>query len=199
MFYDLEILLETEPYRGYGVIASIIVIFLMLSWISIIDIKKQKITFWKMLLASSSTIIMPLIMSFFCGCHYLKWFLMGSLLLWVGFLYFNIKYNKDKFVGKADIDLISAVFAEGIMFSGWMLFVVDPQYVWIRITHFWYSGFLYLLIGSLIFLAFFLIVFAYYVITGKKNFKELLKGTKISVIPMLMPACIMIPYFVMVS
>lgn len=199
MFYNLEILLETEPYRAYGVIASMLVILASLIWVSWIDIKKQKITFWKMLISSSTTIIMPLIMSFFCGCHYLKWFLMAALLLWVAFLYLNIRFNKDKFVGKADIDLLSALFAEGIAFSAWMFVVLDSQYVWIRITHFWYSGFLYLLIGSLIFLAFFLIFFAFHVLIGKKNFRDLLKGTKISVLPMLMPVSVMIPYLIMVS
>lgn len=199
MFDNLVYLLENEPLRGYLTIGSLSIIFLLLLWVSIIDIKKQSITFWKMLVASSSTILLPIVVSLFCGCKYLKWFLIGALFLWVFLLFINIKFNKDKFVGKADIDLLSALFAENVMFSLWMFTVLDPNVVWIRITHAWYSFFLYLLLGSVVYIIIFLLVFLIKVILKKSTFKELIKGTKVSVIPMLMPISIMIPYMIMVS
>lgn len=199
MFDNLFYLIETDPTRGYLTLGSMVIIFLFLLWVSIIDIKKQSITFWKMLVASFSVILMPLIVSFFCGCKDLKWFLMGAIVLWIFLLFLNVKFNKDRFVGKADIDLLSALFAENVMFCAWMFKVLDPNVVWIRITHAWYSFFLYLLIGAIIYIILFLIAFTIKVIMKKATFKELIKGTKVSVIPMLMPISIMVPYMIMVS
>lgn len=199
MIENLKYLLETDPSRGYLVVGSLAVIFVLLLWVSIIDIKKQSITFWKMLIASFSTLLMPLIVSFFCGCSDLKWFLMGAIVIWILFLYINIKFNKDKFVGKADIDLLSALFAENLMFSSWMIKVLNPNIVWIRITHAWYSFFLYLLMGAIVYIVIFLIVFTFKAIFGKASFRDLIRGTKVSVIPMLMPVSIMIPAMIMMS
>lgn len=198
MFDKLIDFMKDSPLRGYLILVSMAVIFLLLLWISIIDIKKQSITFWKMLIASSSVIIMPLIVSMFYGCKCLKWFIMASIPLWIFLLYLNIKFNKDRFIGKADIDLLSAVFSLGVMFSVWMFVFSDPNFVWIQITHAWYSFFLYLLMGAIVYIVIFMLVFAFKVIFKKASFKELIKGTKVSVIPMMMPVSIMVPYMVMV-
>lgn len=199
MFNNLIDLFSSNPIRAYLITFSMIIIFLLLLWVSYIDIKKQCVTFWKMLIVSSSTILFPIILSFFCGCKYLKWFLIFSLILWILLLYLNVKFNKDKFVGKADIDLLSALFSETIMFCVWMFFILDKNIVWIRVTHVWYSFFLYLLLGSIIYILLFLCVFSVKVFNKKVTFKELIKGTKISVIPMLIPISLMIPYIVMTA
>ena len=199
MFNELFNLMSKHPLRGYGILASLVIIFLLLVWISFIDIKRKSITFWKMLIASSSVILLPLIMSLFCGCKYLKYFLAASLILWMIFLYLNVRYNKDKFVGKADIDLLSALFAVNLAFSGWLYAISNKNFVFIQITNVWYSFFLYLTAGAIFYLVLFLFVFLFKVLFKKATFKQLIKSTKISVIPMLIPISIMIPYMIMVS
>lgn len=201
MFDSLLNLLQNDAtkLRGFVIVGCLFTIFALLLWISWIDIKKQSITFWKMLIASSSTIIMPIIASFFYNCSYLKWFYVGALIIWILFLYFNIKYNNDKFVGKADIDLLSAIFAECIMFSAWLITFGEKDFIWIKITHLWYSFFLYILIGAVFYVALFLTIFSYKAFIKKEGkIKDLIRSTKISVIPMLVPVSIMMPYTFMI-
>ena len=191
--------LKSENLLRFCIISiGFLVILGLLIWVSIIDIKKKSITFYKMLIASSSTIIIPFIASFFCGCPILKWFILGSLLLWVLFLFINIKFNKDKFIGKADIDLLSALFAECLMCSFWMYCVLDHTFVWIKILNLWYGAVFYFIIGSLAYLVLFLLYFfVKSVILKRDSFLRLLKGTKISVIPMLIPISVMVPLTIM--
>lgn len=201
MFNSLINLLQNEATQTRGIVISLglVVIFSLLLWVSLIDIKKQSITFWKMLIASSSTIIIPMIASFFYGCRYLKWFFMIALIVWVLFLYFNIRFNNDKFVGKADIDLLSAIFAEAIMFSIWIFMYGDKEFSLIKITHLWYSFFLYLLIGAIFYVVLFLFMFSYKAYIKKEApLKHLIKNTRVSVIPMLVPVSIMMPYTFMI-
>lgn len=197
MFNNLFAIIEKHPFRGYAVLASLVIIFLLLVWVSIIDIQKKSITFWKMLIVSSSTIILPLIISLFCGCSYLRYFLASALILWLLLLYLNIQYNNDAFVGKADIDLLSALFSLNIAFCAWMYFTSDVKFVFIQITNAWYLFFLYLTLGAIFYLILFLFIFSFQVLFKKATFKQLIKGTKISVIPMLIPISVMIPYMIM--
>ena len=198
MFENLQYILNTDPIRGYMVMGSMIIILAFMIWVSAIDIKKKSITFWKMLLASSTTILCPLFTSFFCGCKHLKFFLMGALVLWIILLAFNVFTNKSKFIGKADIDLLSALFAETIMFSFWLGKVIESQYLSIRLTQVWYTFFLYLVLGAIMYVLFFVIYFGYKLIRKKMTFKEMMK-TKIAVVPMLVPMAVMIPYMIMTA
>lgn len=199
MFNELITMLSTDIVRAIIIIIGLCVILGLTIWISVIDIKDKAIEFWKMLVASSSTIIMPFIASFFCGCRLLKWFLLGSLVIWFLFLFINIKFNKDKIVGKADVDLLSAILAETIMFSVWTFITSEnANAAWIKITAIWYNLLFFLLAGALLFLAVFMLIFIVNVIRKKNSFKNLRK-MKVSVIPMFIPVSVMMPYLFMVS
>ena len=197
LFENLIYLYETNLTRAIVITLCLAVILGLLLWVSIIDIKKHSIKFKYMLIASSSVIIMPFIASFFCGCYLLKWFLICALPLWIFFLFWNIKTNKDKFVGKADVDLLSAVISATIMYSLWI--AVTTEYYSIRIIHTWYSLFLYLLIGGICYVIFYLLTFLYKTLFKKQKFMELMKTTKVPVVPMFIPVSFMMAYTFMVS
>ena len=199
MFDGLLSLYREQNYlRLSVVITSMLIIFGLMIWVSILDIKYKSITFWKMLIASSSTIIMPFISSFFCGCKYLKWYLLCALFLWFFILFLNIKFNKDKIFGKADIDLLSALISECIMTSFW-IFKVEGNYSTIKIMTIWYLFLLYFILGSLIFLIFMFLVFLFKIFILKRFMtKEEILKSKISVIPMFIPIAVMLPYNIMV-
>ena len=198
MFDNLIYIYNSNPIRAIVVTVGLLIILGMLLWISVIDVKKHYIKFKYMLIASSSIIIVPFIASFFCRCRLLKWFILASFILWIFFLFFNIKFNKDKFVGKADVDLLSAVISENIMFSCWLWWTID-KYANIKIIHTWYSMFIYLLIGGIIYVAIYLIMFLYKILFKKKTIRELFKETMVPVIPMFIPVCIMMSYIFMTS
>lgn len=199
MFDVLIELYNTDLPRAIAITISLVVIAGLVLWVSIIDIRRKSIAFWKMLIASFSTILGCFVASFFCGCKWLPIFIAAAIPVWIFLLFLNVKYNKDKFVGKADVDLLSALFSLCLCYSGWLLFVTDSSVAAIRITHLWYTFFLYLLIGSLIFIAAFLVYFLIAAVLKKRDVKELFKSVKISVIPMILPAAIMVPYNIMVS
>lgn len=198
MFDNLIYLYENNLTRAIAVTVGLLIIIGMLLWISIIDIQKHYIKFKYMLIASSSIIIIPFIASFFCGCKLLKWCILGSFILWFAFLFWNIVKNNDKFVGKADIDLLSALFSETIMFSVWQ-FIVNEEYPDLYIIKTWYSLFTYLLIGGIFYVILYLLIFTYKKIVKKQKLIQMIKETKVPVIPMFLPACIMMSYIFMTS
>lgn len=197
MINQLTSILQSNPNKGYLIIFNLVSIFLFMLWVSIIDIMKKSVTFWKILLASSTVIVMPFIYSLFCGCKYLKWFLIGAFILWIFFLFLNIKFNNERFIGKADLDFLSAIFAEGIAVSLW-LFYIDPNYAAIKVTQFWYISFLYLLIGSLILVFILILAVILRLIIGKNKNLRSFKGVKISILPMFIPVSIMVPFNIMI-
>lgn len=188
---------EGNDTRAIVVIIGTLVIFAFMVWISIIDIKKKSVTFWKMILASSMTIIVPFVASFFCGCWKLKLFIISSLILWILFLAMNIKFNKDKYIGKADVDLLSAIFSESIAVSLWMMLTIE-EYAWLQVTKLWYMIFLYMLVGALIFIVVVLIHSIIKSIITGKNMLSIIVHEKLSVIPMFILVAVMIPYNIMV-
>lgn len=198
MFDNLIYLYENNLTRAIAVTVGLLIIIGMLLWVSIIDIQKHYIKFKCMLIASSSIIIIPFIASFFCGCKLLKWCILGSFILWFAFLFWNIVKNNDKFVGKADIDLLSALFSETIMFSVWQ-FIVNEEYPDLYIIKTWYSLFTYLLIGGIFYVILYLLIFTYKKIVKKQKLMQMIKETKVPVIPMFLPACIMMSYIFMTS
>lgn len=199
IFYRLIDLFETDFTRAAVATAGILLLIGLLSWISIIDIKRKSITFWKMLVVGFAEIMVCFIGSFFCGCGILKWFILGSLPIWLFILFINVKFNKDRFIGKADIDLLSALFAELIVYSMWIYKVsANSQIAWVKISHVWYLSFLYLLIGALIFTGIVLAIFLIRKLVFKTSLKELVKS-KVSVIPMFVPVSIAIPLIILLS
>lgn len=202
MFDALFEMFQSNPPRAAAVTVAMVVVLGLLLWVSVIDVRKRSITFWKMLIASGSIIAAPLLVSLFYSCERLgslKWFMMAAIPLWFFFLYLNVKINKDKFMGKADIDLLSAIFAVGICYSIWLSRVVEAEAVTIRITAFWYRSLGFLLLGALVYLAIFVVLVFARVVTKKQTLKELVKSTKISIIPMFMPVSVMVPYMILMT
>lgn len=199
MFNGLINLFEQgKTARGVGIIISMLIILGLMIWITIDDVKKMKIKFWKILVATSSTILCPLVMSLFCGCKYLKFFLLGSILIWFLFLLINIKFNNSKIIGKADIDIMSAIISENLMCTLWLLYV-EPQYASIKITALWYNTFLYLMLGSIIFMIIVILILIVLRVFFKKKYAVLyVLRKKLPVIPLLIPMAVMAPYFIMV-
>jgi hypothetical protein len=202
MFDGLIQMFQTNAPRATAVTIAMVIIFAGLLWVSIIDIKRRSVTFWKMLIASGLTIVCPLIVSLFYNCNDLKamkWYLAISIPLWFFMLFINIKLNKDKFMGKADIDLLTALASMGICYSVWLWTILPPETVTIRITAFWYKSLGFLLMGAIVYLIIFMFMVMKRVIIGKQKIRDLVKGTKISIIPMFMPISVMMPYMIMMS
>lgn len=198
MFESLRLLYSENLIRAIFATVGMVAIFGLLLWVSIIDVKKMSVTFWKMLVAGFSTIFFPIITSLFCGCWKLPVYLAAAIPLWFFLLYINIKFNLDRFIGKADIDLLSAILAEMIMYSIWMFRTLESTIAAAQVMHFWYSGFLYLLLGSIAFVVIVsIIILIKFIKSGKKSFMKNVKDTRVSVIPMLMPVCLIIPYIIM--
>ena len=202
MFNALQSLYQSNVPRAVAITIAMAIVFAFLLWVSIIDLKRRSVTFWKMLLASGSVILVPFIVSLFYTCEKLgtlKWYIISAIPLWFLILYLNIKLNKDKFMGKADIDLLSAIFSVGLTYSVWLSTVVDKSAIVIRITGFWYSVLGYLVIGAGIYLIVFIFLVVTKVATRRKTIKELIKDTRISIIPMFMPVSVMVPYIILAS
>ena len=202
MFDPLVNLFQTNAPRATAILITMVIVFCLLLWVSIIDVRRKTITFWKMLVASSSIILMPIIVSLFYTCEKLgtmKWSLMAAIPIWIFILFLNIKFNKDRFMGRADIDLLSAILSVGICYSYWLSTVLEPEVVAIRITSFWYKSLGFLLVGALIYLAIFVFMVLTKVMMKKLTMKELMKSTKICIIPMFMPISVMVPYMILMS
>lgn len=198
MFENLIDLFNTNLPRAISTVISLIAILGTLVWISILDIKRKSVTFWKLLISGGLIIVGPLVTSLFCGCRLLPLFIIGSLVLWCVFLFLNIKYNHDKIVGKADIDLVTAPISLLIGYIIWMFKTIDSDIAGVQVSALLYKAFGYFLIGALVFTIIVIISFVIKHFTNKETkLKTLFKKTKVSVIPMLAPFCLVVPYMVM--
>lgn len=197
-------LYQTNLPRAIGVTLFELLVLCSIVWVSICDIRSKKIKFWKMLIAGASILTGPTIMSLFYNCSEMKtmkMFIPFSWLIWLVLLYLNIHFNKDRFMGKADIDLLSAVFALGLTFSVWSFNTgveMESSVSAINVTTFWYRCLGYTLLGALVYLVIFTIVAIYKIGIKKVDRKKWTKDTRISVIPMFLPLCMMAPYLVMI-
>lgn len=201
-FLPLVHMWSTNVLRAAGVTIMMCVTLALLIWVSLIDVKKQSITFWKMLLSSSMVILGPSVISLFYTCEALstmKGYLWSAFGIWIFLLFLNIKLNRDRFMGKADIDLLSAILAVGISYSMWLRSVSSSDGSVLRIAGFWYSVLGWLLLGALVYLAIFLLLVFKRVIRGGCTVKQLLHDTRISIIPMFIPVSVMTPYIIAMS
>lgn len=199
IFSSLTPLFESNPFRAWFIVASMVIIAGLIIWVSIIDIKYKEIEFWKLLIVGGSTIILPIIESFICGCPWLKFFLIGSLVLWFLLLFLNIKFNDDSIFGRADVDIISALLSELIAVTIWMFLKSNGSDVAnIAITGLWYNALFYLLVGAITFIVCFIIFFVIQVIRKKEFIKDL-RYRKTSFLPILIPVSVMVPYLIMVQ
>lgn len=201
---SLASLYSTNMPRAIGVSIFEVLVAASVIWVSACDIKSKKIKFWKMLVAGGCVLLGPTIMSLFYNCSAMatmKQYIPFSWVLWLALLYLNIKFNKDRFMGKADVDLLSAVFALGVMFSVWSFntgTATESSVAAINVTTFWYRCLGYTLLGALIYMVIFAVLVIYKVAVKKISLKQWVKDTRISVIPMFLPLCVMAPYLVMV-
>lgn len=199
IFYNLRDLYNTDLTRAIIITIGLLIILGLTIWVSIIDLKKKSITFWKMLIVGFSILIIPIIGAFFCGCYLLKFILLLSIPIYIFFLFINVKFNNDKFIGKGDMDILYSIFSLMISYSIWLYITSDDKSVFaIRLGHAWYLLFLYLLIGGLIFILLTIINFVIRKVFLGQTFKELVR-TQVPVIAMFIPACITMPLLVMVS
>ena len=199
IFYTLGDLYSSNIIRAVVITAGLILILGLMLWVSFVDLIKKKITFWKLLITGLSIIIVPIIGAFFCGCYLLKYFLLFSIPIYALFLFINIKFNHDKFIGKGDMDILYSLFSIMITYSAWLYKISDDNTIFgIKVAHAWYLLFLYLLIGGLIFILLTIINFVIRRVFMNQTFKELVK-TQVPVIAMFIPACILIPLMIMIS
>ena len=204
MFNWFTAMYATNAPRAIGILVLDAIVFGLLLWVSIIDIKKMSVTFYKMLLASGSTIACPLAISLFYWCDALtglKWYLMAAVPLWFLLLYWNIKRNRDKFMGRADVDLLTALLSEGVCYSLWLLNSMDASAAMMHITAFWHRFAGYLAAGGLAFLVIVMVILGIKCIKsgGAMSMFYAIKSTRISIIPMFMPVAVMIPLDIMLS
>lgn len=180
MINILTHMFQTNIPRAVAVLSGFLIISSLLLWVTIIDLKYKKIKIWKMYSASSSILLVPFIISLFYNCEKLKnlrYYLFASLFLFAFLLFLNEILNSGKFVGKADVDVIAAIFSQGLMYSFWMGSIQD-NFVFSKIIYYWYSVFLYLLIASLIILLIVIFYGIFIVATKKKTLREFVKTTK---------------------
>lgn len=192
---------SSNTIRASSITLSMLVVLGLLVWISLIDLKRQSVTFWKMLVASGSIIIFPIIISLFYRCDELKnikWNLIYAIPIWFFILYFNIKFNHDRFIGKADVDLFSAIISVGTMHSVWLFRMLEFDAAIMKVLSFWYKILSYTLLGALIYLIIFIPYIIRKMIKDKTTIREMFKQTKVSVIPMFIPVSVMTVFMVLV-
>lgn len=191
---NLVKLVSDAPLQGYSLIAMALIVAGAMVWVSIDDIFHQEIYFWKLLIAGATTIVLPFIVSLLMGNWTLAACIFGSALLWIGFLAINIWKNNDNFIGKADIDIMSAVGSLYIGGTVWLYLKYGlGDIFYIQVSYLWYNFMLYFLVGSLFVIFIFLIIFGIRLIQKKTHIGLLLKFTKVAVVPMLLPVSVVAP------
>jgi len=201
MMHAWSEILAHNPARAYSMLGACACVLVLMLWVSYLDLRYQSVTFWKMLVASGSMVLATLAATFTCKCSTLasmRGYLLLSLPIWCVLLWLNIRFNHDRFMGKADADLLSCAFSMGVTHSMWLhARAEDPAVFMVRITGFWYTFLGLILAGSLVYIAG---LFIWTIWRMRKNgmgaIREL-KGMHMSILPMFIPLAVGLPFAIL--
>lgn len=165
------------------------------------DIMNQSIVFWKLFLTGLSTTLLPFIYVLIFGDYgfYQKLGYGLSVIIYIFLLYLNIRFNRDGFIGKGDIDIIAGPFALTIGATIWQVLQNGSSTLSIiNLTYIWFNFAGYVTVGLVISFVVFSIWAIIKLLTKKLTVKTILKDTRIPMIPSLIVISIMMPYILMV-
>lgn len=197
MFNQLMHIFSVTPLKGVYITLTSLIILGFSLWVSYDDLKSKQVYFWKMLLLGSSVVLTIAIYSLFSGNGW-KFIvtMVAGIPLYILFLYLNILFNKERWFGKADVDIVASYVTTGIMFSVWAFwdkahsqYMVSIPYIWSYI-----SG--SMAIGLIIGLVMFLINWEIMVLKKQRTWYTAI-GTPIAALPMFVIPNVMIPLAVM--
>lgn len=183
-------------------IVSIIIGLIMLGlllWVSILDIKYKKVAFWKLLIAGFAIIMEPTLFHLTHSNWSLSFYLLGSIILFAFIIFLNLMFNNQKFVGKADIDILAAPISITAMYSLYLNFE-GGDFANLGILYIWYQLVQIMAVGLVgVFALYIIFALIRNALKGEFSVVKLfvfMKGAKIPVVPMLVPACVLMPLMI---
>lgn len=177
-----------ETSRVFAIVASEIIILGFFIFICVRDLMDKSVVFWQLLISGGLMILAPLVVNAIFGPKCLTSYLFASVPIWGILLFINIKFNKEKRIGKADIDIISCLFSICASLILWQ-FGLDQgnDYALISATGLLHGFIGYLLMGALVYILIFMIVFLIRLGLHRVSMSDL-KKMKVPMLPMLIPA-----------
>lgn len=199
IFRPILDIIRYKPINGWFILISLIIIFGMMCWVSYQDIRNQKITFWKLILTGFVSIFLPFVYSFMSGNGFNQILAYGlSIPMYIFLLSVNYNCNKDRFIGKADIDIISAQISLSLAATFWQIRSNSGILLKMNISYIWLNFLFYLTVGLALGAVVFLLWFGIEMIKGNKNIFLLMKDTRVPVLPSLIVVVVLNSYTLMI-
>lgn len=197
MFNDFINLFSHNPIKAVYILLSLLWLLIVSINVSLDDIRKRKVVFWKMLIVGFSVILTTSFYSLFSGMGYqFIVFMFFSIPLYVIGLALNIMFNNDRIMGKADVDIILSYLSVASMFSAWSffdkthsIFAMDAPYVWSMVFGSMAVG---LIVGVIVFV----VHFAFLVVKKKRIWIQLVKEP-VPALPMFIVPTLVVPMSIM--
>jgi hypothetical protein len=140
-----------DSLRMWLSLGSMAITFLLFAWVSYDDFKSQYIVVWKLLLAIASLVVFPSILVFAYIDKTLGIMLASSVIPTALLLFLNEKFNKEKIIGKADIDVFTPIFSGVVMYAIWEAFIHNaPENKISGVLMLKLGNFVYYLLGAFI-------------------------------------------------
>lgn len=126
---------EESPARLVIVLAMTLIIMGLYTWNCVDDSKHRSIKTWKLMLAPTVLSLYCLVQSILpeetiigCGCPHLWPFVLGSYIIWLVIMVLNIFFNKQRFIGQADVTLLSYVILSTAAYCMWISGSAEPMF-----------------------------------------------------------------------
>lgn len=197
MFNDFINLFSHNPIKAVYILLSLLWLLAVSINVSLDDVRKRKVVFWKMLIVGFSVILTTSFYSLFAGMGY-KFivFMFLSIPLYVLGLTLNIMFNNDHIMGKADVDIILSYLSVAAMFSAWSffdkahsVFAIDAPYIWSMV-------FGSMAVGLIVGVVVFVLHFAFLVFKKKRIWIQLVKEP-VPALPMFIVPTLVVPMSIM--
>lgn len=198
VFQPLLELMDYRPLNGWFIAISLVIILSLMLWVSYYDVINQSIQFKKLIIAGFTSIFLPFLYSFISENGWKQTLAYGlSIVIYFAILALNLVFNHDRFVGKADIDIVAAPLSLMIGATIWQILDNTGPALSMNLYYIWFNFLLYfgagLIIGTVVFLGWYTIQVA----MGKTKFSLLFYGTRIPAVPTLIVGVVMTSYTLM--
>jgi hypothetical protein len=185
--------------QAWAILGMELITLALYIWVSAVDIIRMKITFWKLILTGSFPLVATFAYSFFCGCPHKRWFLLCAIALYAILLFANVMFNRDRFIGRGDVDIAASILSLSIGYSAWVFAYSKYSSGLVQFTYVWYRLLSWLLAGFVLYLIIFLLKFIICaVIHHNWSIRGLMKS-KVPLIPAFIPAAMLLELMVLLS
>ena len=151
------------------------ILFCCYAVIVYLDFRYREMKFWKPLLMGILNLSLLFLFNIFWGYKGLGWHFLGLFFLWLFFVFLNMIGNKERVIGRVDVDILTSQIVLVLAYYFYIKQTVTPEGVLMRMLFLLQQEFAAFFIGLILVVVVWGVAILYYKCRKKTTFKEAIK------------------------